>query len=112
MGPSVAVSDPVVERTDPPVRLPVTQAFEHYNIAARALGLPLAQKLTRERRRKLRARLAEHGLEGWDRALIEIEKSSFLRGQSKTGWRATLDFLLQPSSFNKVVEGGYGDHGE
>ena len=89
---------------------PVQQAFEHYNIAARALGLPQAQKLTHERRRKLRARLAEHGLEGWDRALLEVEKSSFLKGHNDSGWRAGLDFLLSPAKFNKVIDGGYADY--
>jgi len=89
--------------------IPVKLAFEHYNIAAKELGLPVAQTLTADRRRKLRARLVEHGLDNWDAALIEIEKSEFLRGGGNTGWRASLDFLLQPSSFNKVLEGGYSD---
>ena len=94
---------------DPPERLPVQQAFEHYNIAAKEFGLPIAEKLTAERRRKLRVRLKEHGLEGWDRALCEIEKSDFLSGEGGRGWRANLDFMLRPSNFNKLIEGGYTD---
>lgn len=90
--------------------LPVKKAFENYNTAAGELGLPIAEKLTPERQRKLRARLSEHGLEGWNRALVQIENSEFLRGGGAKGWRAGLDFLLQPSSFNKVLEGGYADH--
>ncbi|RME97719.1 MAG: hypothetical protein D6773_15405 [Alphaproteobacteria bacterium] len=90
-------------------RLPVARAFENYNIAARELGLPLAAKLTADRRRKLQARLREHGLDGWNAALVAIENSRFLRGENGKGWRANLDFLLQPSSLNKLIEGGYAD---
>ena len=92
-----------------PQRPPVKKAFDNYNIAAKELGLPVAGKLTEDRRRKLRARLVEHGLEGWNGALVQIEKSSFLRGENDRGWRASLDFLLQPSSLNKVIEGYYAD---
>lgn len=94
---------------DATTHIPIQLAFDHYNIAAEALGLPRAEKLTHERKRKIRARLQEHGIEGWDRALVEIERSEFLRGGGDKGWRAALDFLLQPSSFNKVLEGGYSD---
>jgi len=90
-------------------RVPVQKAFDNYNLAAAEYGLPLAEKLTEDRRRKLRARLKEHTLEGWNRALTNIEGTPFLRGENDRGWRADLDFLLQPTSLNKVLEGAYGD---
>jgi len=88
-------------------RLPVQKAFDNYNIAAGDYGLPQAGKLTEDRRRKLRQRLKEHGIEGWNKALCAIENTPFLRGDNDRGWRADLDFLLQPKSLNKVIEGGY-----
>ena len=42
-------------------------------------------------------------------ALANIERSSFLTGTNDRGWRADLEFLLQPSSFAKVHDGGYGN---
>ena len=42
-------------------------------------------------------------------ALANIERSSFLTGTNDRGWRASLDFLLQPASFAKVHDGGYGN---
>jgi hypothetical protein len=79
-------------------------AFDSYNEAAARLNLPLAEKLTSQRRTSLRARLKDHGLEGWFRALANLEQLPFCLGQGERGWRANLDFLLQPSSFQKVLE--------
>lgn len=82
-------------------------AFAAFNEMAGRIGLPKALKLTPARKAKLRARLNGHGLPLWVGALGKIEASPFLRGDSKGGWRAGLDFLLQESSFNKLVEGSY-----
>ena len=87
----------------------ILEAFEQFNEQALSLGLPTAQKLTSERKRKLAARLRDHGQDGWVSALQEIERSAFLRGDSQSGWRADLDFLLQPSKLTKVIEGAYRD---
>lgn len=86
----------------------ISIAFENWNITAETLGLPQAMKLTKRRRSQLRQRLKENGgLDGWNEALVAIQSSPFLLGQSASGWRADLDFLLQPSSFLKVIEGAY-----
>ncbi len=88
-------------------RHPVSQAFENYNLVAGDLGLPRAEKLTPERRRKLRVRLKDHGIDGWNSALVALEDQPFLLGKGPRGWRASLDFLLQPTSFTKVLERAY-----
>jgi len=35
--------------------------------------------------------------------------SAFCRGENDRGWRADLDFLCQPKSFNGLIEGKYDD---
>lgn len=82
-------------------------AFENYNRAASELGLPHAKKLTSDRERKLKARLSEHGLAGWNEALQNLCEMPFCLGKGSKGWIASLDFLLQPTSFNKVLELAY-----
>jgi hypothetical protein len=84
-------------------------AFEAYNATALECALPQAAKLTPDRQRKIIARLKDYGLDGWKQALTNIERSSFLTGTNERGWRASLDFLLQPASFAKVHDGGYGN---
>lgn len=99
----------IANANDPPEKLPVKLAFNNWNIAAKTHGLPVAKALTPDRKKKIRARLKEHGIKGWNAALETIEKSEFLRGENDRAWRANLDFLCQPNSFNKLIEGMYDD---
>ncbi|USI71630.1 hypothetical protein [Sphingomonas morindae] len=78
-----------------------------WNAMAARAGLPRVEKLTEERRKRIGARLAEHGADGFTEAIAAVERSSFCRGDSGSGWRADFDFLLQPSSFNRLLEGSY-----
>jgi uncharacterized protein YdaU (DUF1376 family) len=85
----------------------VKAAFEIWNEAAQRLGLPRAEKLTERRRRDLRARLAEGGMPRWRAAIRAVEASKFCRGL-KGDFRADLDFVLQSRSFQRLLEGSYG----
>lgn len=84
----------------------LSQAVDVWNDLAGNHGLAKVQKLTKERSGKLKARLKDcGGIEGWKAALAKVAASPFLLGE--TGWRADFDFLLQPSSFIKLMEGSY-----
>ena len=86
----------------------IHQAFEAYNETALRLGLPQAAKLTPDRQRKLRARLSDYGVDGWAKALANIERSKFLRGlEGDRRWVCNLDFLISPSGFSKVHDAVY-----
>jgi hypothetical protein len=85
-------------------------AFDNWNIAADALGLPRAEVLTEARRVLLCQRLDEHGLAGWNRALAMLEDCPFLLGRNGRGFRASLDFLLDAGSLAKLIEGNYRRH--
>lgn len=78
-----------------------------WNDMAANAGLPRIAKLTPERRRKVAARLKDHGVDAFTEAIAKVGRSPFCTGS--TGWRASFDFLLQPSSFVKVLEGTYDD---
>jgi hypothetical protein len=101
------------DNTPPPPKggtpLECLRAFEAYNSLALRVAIPQAAKLTPDRQRKISARLKEYGQDGWDKALANLERSAFLTGTNDRGWRATLDFLLQPASFSKLHDGGYGN---
>lgn len=43
------------------------------------------------------------------KAIDNINYSSFLRGQSKSNWIITFDWLIRPNNFIKVLEGNYSD---
>lgn len=88
-------------------------AIREWNAVAERIGLPLAQRMTEQRKAKLKARLREvGGIEGWRAALQKVEASPFLTGRAKRakgheGWKCSLDFLLQESSLTKLMEGMY-----
>mgnify|MGYP001809868668 CR=1 FL=1 len=83
-------------------------AFDAYNDLAAEAGLPKAQALNDQRKAKIRQRLGEcGGLAGWLDALGKIRGSPFLRGENDRGWKASLDFVLQQSSFTRLMEGSY-----
>lgn len=92
-----------------PTKVECLEAFTAYNETAQRCAIPQAARMTPDRERKIAARLKDYGIEGWRRALANIEKSSFLTGTNDRGWRASLDFLLQAESFGKVHDGGYGN---
>lgn len=93
--------------TDPPLtKKEILEAWDHRMVP---LGFPAVRKMTAQRERQLSARLKDSTIEDWQRAMDALERSPFLRGDNDRGWRADFDFLLQPKSFTKLIEGAY-DH--
>lgn len=85
------------------------EALDAYNAMAAKTGLAKAQRLTDTRRKQLAHRLQEcGGLTGWQMAMDQVAASDFLTGKVKA-WRADLDFILQASSFTKIMEGSYAN---
>lgn len=99
--------EPSANADSPPqIRL----AVDAYNETAGLVGIPQCQRLTEKRRKALKARLRDAGgIEGWGAALGKLSESSFCRGKNDRGWTADFDFLLQESSFTRLMEGYYDD---
>jgi hypothetical protein len=88
----------VVDETDD------AKAFAEFVRCAEEFGWPQPRRLDPDRRKKLNARLAEQGLEGWRQMLANARASDFLR----TKFALKLDWVLEPKNFRKVLEGNYG----
>lgn len=88
---------------------PVERAFEVFSEVAGMCSIPVPRSLTADRRRKIEARLREHGENVWREACQKLAASPFCNGKNDRGWIADLDFLCQPKSFNRLIEGGYDD---
>lgn len=108
-----------LEREDAGVAgAPIKAAFDLWNRKAESLGLPTAKVLTEGRRGHLKARLEDcGGLDGWAAALDALAASRFLCGlvpgrDGKPPFKADLDFILQPSSFARLLEGKYQEGGQ
>jgi hypothetical protein len=94
------------KKSDVKTSLSLSIALENYNAAAQSLGLSEAQKLTTHRHKLLSARIREHGLEGWQRAIANLN-TPFLLGKNDRGWKANIDFMLRPGNFQKLLENAY-----
>jgi hypothetical protein len=94
---------------DPPAPLTKREILEAWHSRMVPLGFPAVAKMTGQRERQLNARLKDSTLDEWTRVFDALERSAFCRGENDRGWRADFDFLLQPKSFTKLLEGAY-DH--
>lgn len=81
-----------------------------WNEMAERTGLPAVKSLTSDRLRRLKARIGDHGESGLLDAIQAVGKSKFCRGENDRGWRADFDFLLQPKSCVRLIEGSYGNN--
>ncbi len=79
-------------------------------LASKYPSLPAVRTLTDRRIKQAALRLGEiGGIEVWQEALEKIEISGHCLGNNDRGWVASFDFLLQPSSLAKLLEGNYDD---
>lgn len=86
----------------------LVNATEIWNEIAVKHKLPRCQNLTEARKKSLKKRLKEAGgIEGWKHACEMLAASPFLKGDNDRGWKASFDFMLQQSSFTKIMEGAY-----
>lgn len=92
-----------------PPSLKPEHVLEAWDTVAERYGLPKCRKLTEARQRQLRLFVKRNTIDEVRAGLDAIERSAFLRGENDRGWRADLDFFLQPKSFAKLIEGAY-DH--
>jgi uncharacterized protein YdaU (DUF1376 family) len=94
---------------EPPPKADLAAAFELWNkMAIDHPSLPKAQHLTDTRKKRLQQRLIEcGGIDGWQAALAKVSASAFCQGGNDRGWVADLDFMLQQSSFTRLMEGKY-----
>lgn len=76
-----------------------------------SLGINPIMKITGSSTRggMLRARISEYGVDAVVNAIAQINASSFLKGQNKSGWTVSFDWFVRPNNFLKVMEGRYID---
>lgn len=96
--------------------LNASKVVDLWNTICGKAGLPKVEKLTESRRKKIKIRLAEFGSSESEQAgtlkdiLNAIVASNFLRGENKTHWTATFDWLVTNSeNWTKVLEGNYSN---
>lgn len=100
-----------VDRPDTVPLRDIKMVVEAYHAAIAGTRLPQVKALSDSRKRVIAARIREHGLKDVIKAMSWIQRSAFLRGETgRDGWPgATIDWIMGPRNFIKVIEGNYAD---
>jgi len=80
---------------------------EAWNALADRTGLPKIKKLEGTRLRQTNSLIRRATIDDITEAIAAIERNRWMHGENDRGWRADFDFLLQPKSFTKLIEGSY-----
>lgn len=90
-----------------PPELRPQHVVEFWNEMAARTGLPQVRDLSEKRRRALKLRISRYSIDEIAAAILAIERTPFLLGQTGGSWRADFDFLLRPDTILKILEGKY-----
>lgn len=63
--------------------------------------------LSDKRKSMISARIKEHGKRRFAEVISKAAMSPFLKGQNNRGWTATLDWIIKPTNFEKILSGNY-----
>lgn len=70
-------------------------------------NLDKIRKLTDQRIKAINLRVKEHGKDNFRMVVDKTSKSDFLTGTNDRKWKASIDWVMKPSNFIKVLEGQY-----
>lgn len=71
--------------------------------------LPKVVAISEARKKAMKARVAEHGIETLFKVFNIVKESKFLRGESDNGWKCCFDWVLNSTNFIKILEGNYAN---
>lgn len=69
--------------------------------------LPKVRVSNSMRDKKSKALINLHGEESWVAAIERLSQSEFANGLNETGWVADFEFLIQTTTYAKIIEGKY-----
>jgi len=104
---------PPIPGTPPPAeRVNYHEIVDYFNSKTKGVFGMIRYPLSDKRRDTIRARIREHGKDTFFEMIDKAADSTFLKGGSKRGFKASFDWLINPTNFAKVLEGNYEDRTE
>ena len=85
-------------------RRALTVLMERWNQSAIRKGWIKCVVATDDRVRHLKARQREGFNENIDKVLLMMEQNDWNSGRNNSGWKASIDYILQPGSWAKLLE--------
>lgn len=87
----------------------IQKLIDFFNETTQGVFGTVRPPLNATRKAMLKARIAEHGQETFEEVVRMAMESDFLKGQNDKGWRATFDWLIKPTNFDKVLSGNFAN---
>jgi len=69
--------------------------------------IPKIKSLTDTRKKALRSRVQEHGIEIVKDVIAYVCQNPFMNGENESGWKASFDWVMKKQNFQKIIEGNY-----
>lgn len=83
------------------------QEFFNRTMQEHGAQIPTITQIGGQRRQRLLARVKEYGKEAIRKAIINAATAPFLNGAGDKPFVASLDWIVRPNNFPKVLEGNY-----
>lgn len=90
-----------------PERINYDELIKFFNSETKGVFGTIRPPLSDKRKGMISARIKTHGKEVFADMIRKAYRSDFLKGQNKQGWRASFDWLIKPTNFEKVISGNY-----
>lgn len=92
---------------DDEINLLAFQDFFNRTMQEHGAQIPTITQIGGQRRQRLLARVKEYGKEAIRKAVINAATAPFLNGAGEKVFVASLDWIIRPNNFPKVLEGNY-----
>jgi hypothetical protein len=96
--------------------LPSAQTLPQFSAVMRGFNtafagrLPQVKQMSTGRRKAVKARLEENGVQSLTVVMKNVSESQFLQGKNDHGWRADFDWIFRPANYLKILEGNYNNN--
>lgn len=88
-------------------RINYSELVKFFNEKTQGVFGVIRMPLSDKRKGMINARIKTYGKETFAQMIQKALNSDFLKGQNKNGWRASFDWLIKPTNFEKVISGNY-----
>lgn len=88
-------------------RLRYDSLVEYFNKHTQGVFGNVRMPLNENRKKHLKARIREFGAASFEEMVQTAARSNFLKGDNQRGFKATFDWMIKPSNYQKILEGNY-----
>jgi len=86
-------------------KLVIQEIFDYYN--QNKGQMPKAELLSATRQSAIKKRVKEFGIDKVKEVILLSSRSQFMNGYNPQSWKASLDWIIKPANFIKILEGNY-----